>query len=156
VSAGRRAGYGTEFFGTRGSLVINRGGWELFPDSRTPPENAIPAFQGQPQGGPQRMKTEPELLMQPGKMAGSSNEQFDLHVRGFLDCVKSRQRPIADAEDGHRTATACHLANISYRTGRKIRWDAGAEQIVGDTAAAAMLERPYRKPWDAVLRGLLS
>jgi hypothetical protein len=94
--------------------------------------------------------------MQPGKMAGSSPEQFDLHVRGFLDCVKSRRRPVADAEDGHRTATACHLANISYRTGRKIRWDPEAEQILGDTQAAAMLERPYRKPWDAVLRGLLS
>jgi predicted dehydrogenase len=156
VSAGRRTGYGTEFFGTRGSLAIGRSGWELFPDSKTPPENAIPSFQGQPQGGPQRAKAEPELLMQPGKMAGSSSEQFDLHVRGFLDCVKSRQRPIADAEDGHRTATACHLANISYRTGRKIRWDPEAEQIVGDSEAAAMLERPYRKPWDAVLRGLLS
>jgi predicted dehydrogenase len=156
VSMGRRAGYGTEFFGTRGSLAITRAGWELFPDTKTPPANAIPAFHGQPQGGPQRVKVEPELLMQPGKMAGSSDEQFDLHVRGFLDCVKSRQRPIADAEDGHRTATACHLANISYRTGRKIHWDPNAERIVGDTAAAAMLERPYRKPWDAVLRGLLS
>jgi predicted dehydrogenase len=156
VSAGRRSGYGTEFFGTRGSLAINRSGWELFPDTKTPPSNAIPVFQGQPQGGPQRVKAEPELLMQPGKMAGSSNEQFDLYVRGFLDCVKSRQRPVADAEDGHRTATACHLANISYRTGRKIRWDARAERIVGDTQAEAMLERPYRKPWDAVLRGLLS
>ena len=156
VSMGRRPGYVTEFFGTRGSLAISRAGWELFPDTKTPPANSIPSFHGQPQGGPQKIKVEPELLMQPGKMAGSSDEQFDLHVRGFLDCVKSRQRPIADAEDGHRTATACHLANISYRTGRKIRWDPESEQIAGDAQAAAMLERPYRKPWDAVLRGLLS
>lgn len=156
VSAGRRAGFGTEFFGTRGSLAITRSGWELFPDMKTAPEDAIPVFQGHPPGGPQRIKTEPQLLAQPAKMAGSSDEQLDAHVRGFLECVRSRRKPIADAEDGHRTATACHLANISYRTGRKIRWDPAAEQIVGDTQAAALLERPYRKPWDAVLRGLLS
>ncbi len=88
------------------------------------------------------------------KEPGSSAEQFDLHARNFLDCVKSRERPIADIEDGHRTTTACHLANISLRVGRKIRWDAGREEIPGDREAAEMLERPYRKPWDGVLKGL--
>jgi len=66
--------------------------------------------------------------------------------------VKSRARPISDVEDGHRTAVACHLANMSLRLGRKIRWDAEKEEIVGDREASAMLERPYRKPWDEVLR----
>ena len=156
VSAGRRVGTGTEFFGTRGSLVINRAGYELFPDTKVPPSNAVPVFRGQPEGGPKRVTVEPELWMQPGKMAGSSDEQFDLHVRGFLECVKTRKRPIADAEDGHRTATACHLANISLRTGRKIRWDAASEQIIGDSEATKMLERPYRKPWEELLKGLLA
>ena len=89
------------------------------------------------------------------KVPGSSDEQFDLHVRNFLDCIKSRQTPIADVEDGHRVATSCHLANISLRTGRKLRWDPEKEDIIGDREASAYLERPYRKPWDAVLRSLL-
>ena len=89
------------------------------------------------------------------KEPGSSAEQFNLHARNFIDCVKSRQRPISDVEQGHQVNVACHLANISLRTGRKIRWDPEKEEILGDREASAMLERPYRKPWDTVLRGLL-
>src|ERR1035441_1202636 len=83
---------------------------------------------------------------------GSSPEQFDLHARNFLDCVKTRHPPISDVEEGHRTAVACHLANISLRLGRKIHWDAEKEEITGDREASALLVRPYRKPWDEVLR----
>ena len=49
---------------------------------------------------------------------------------------------------GHRSATVCHLGNIAIRTGRKLTWDPAKEQIVGDKEAAAMLSRPYRKPWE--------
>ena len=157
ASAGRRAGAGLEFFGTKGSMTISRTGFEVFPDMKTAPENLIPAFQGpHPAGGPVRRDVKPEPWVAAIKEPGSSAEQFDLHVRNFLDCIKSRQRPIADVEGGHQATTACHLANISFRTGRKIRWDAEKEQITGDAEANAMLVRPYRKPWDAVLRGLLA
>ena len=94
----------------------------------------------------------PEPWIQPYKMGGSSPEQFDLHARNFLDCVKSRERPIADVEQGHQVTTACHLANISLRTGRKIRWNPETNEIIGDPQASQWLERPYRKPWDEVLR----
>jgi predicted dehydrogenase len=69
------------------------------------------------------------------------------HQANFLDCVKSRDRPIADVAIGHRSATVCHLGNIAIRLGRKITWDPKAETIVGDDAAKAMLSRPYRAPW---------
>jgi hypothetical protein len=77
-------------------------------------------------------------------------------VRNFLDAIKTRQRTVADVEDGHWTATACHLANMSLRLGRSLRWDPEKETIAGDREANQMLTRPYRKPWDAVLRSLLS
>jgi predicted dehydrogenase len=146
----------SEYFGPHGSLAIARDGWEVFPDAKMPPENAVPQFRGQPTGGVNRVEVKPELWVPAKKEPGSSAEQFDLHVRNFLDCIKTRQRPIADVEDGHWTALTCHLANISLRTGRKIRWDANREEIVGDKEASAMLERPYRKPWDGVLKGLLA
>ncbi len=58
-----------------------------------------------------------------------------------------------EVEDGHRTCTACHLANVSLRLGgRSIRWDPQREEILGDAEASNWLERPYRKPWDEVLR----
>jgi hypothetical protein len=75
-------------------------------------------------------------------------------MRNFLDCIKSRATPISDLESGHRVATVCHLANISLRTGRKLRWDADREQIVDDAEASRMLVREYRAPWDAELRSL--
>jgi hypothetical protein len=118
------------------------------------PANAIPVFKGTPTGGPQRSEAKPEPWIEKIKEPGSPAEQFDLHARNFLDCIKTRQRPIADIEDGHRTTTTCHLANISLRLGRGVRWNPETEQIEGDKEASAMLVRPYRQPWDNVLRSL--
>ena len=58
ASAGRRAGAGLEFFGTKGSMTVSRAGFEVFPDMKSNPANAIPVFQGQPAGGPQRATVE--------------------------------------------------------------------------------------------------
>jgi predicted dehydrogenase len=152
ASVGAVSGRGMQFFGTKGGLSIDRGGYEVTPDMHTVPQNQIPKIMGHPVGGPTyRPDLKPEPWTQPIK-ARASNELFSSHVRNFIDCVKSRQAPLADVEDGHRTVTACHLANISLRLGRKIRWDAEKEQIVGDPEAASWLERPYRSPWDKVLK----
>lgn len=137
-------------------MTIGRGGFEIVSDMKIDPESAIPVFQGHPGGGPQAARVKPEPWTKAMKEPGSSNEQFNLHVRNFIECIKNRKRPIADIEEGHQVTTACHLANISLRLGRKVRWDADKEQIQGDREANAMLERPYRKPWDAVLRSLIS
>ena len=156
ASMGQVATRGAQYFGTKGVLTINRGMFDIVADMKRPPENAIPVFQGQPTGGPRREESQYGVWTDPMKVTGSSNEQFDLHVRNFIDCIKSRQNPIADVEDGHRTALICHLANISVRTGHKIRWDPEKEEIIGDRETSAMLERPYRKPWDSVLRSLIA
>jgi predicted dehydrogenase len=73
------------------------------------------------------------------------------HKQNFIDCIKSGELPCADVEIGHRSATACHLANIACRTGEKFQWDAAKEQVIGNDKAAAMLSREYRKPWTLVL-----
>ncbi len=67
--------------------------------------------------------------------------------RDFLDCVKSRKDPYFPVDIGHRVSTVCHLANISIRLGRKLKWDPTAERFVGDAAANRMLTRPMRSPW---------
>ena len=159
ASAGSHLNDGMEFFGPKGSLVISRSGFRVIPDPQLDPANRIPTFRGHPAGGPKNTRgTTSGPAPGPWTTAmterGSSDEQFDLHARNFLDCVKSREQPIASVEDGHRVATACHLANISLKVGRKIRWDAASERILDDAAADSMLERPYRKPWDGVLRSL--
>ncbi len=46
-------------------------------------------------------------------------------------CVKSRQQPVLNLDVGHHVSTVAHLGNISYRTGRKVVWDAANEKVVG-------------------------
>jgi hypothetical protein len=69
------------------------------------------------------------------------------HLRQFCACVRWGEQPVADVASMHRSATACHLANISLRLGRKLRWDAARERAVDDTEANAMLSRPQRAPY---------
>ena len=47
-----------------------------------------------------------------------------------------------------------HLANLSLRLGRQVRWDSEKEEIISDREASQMLVRPYRAPWDAELKSL--
>ncbi len=69
------------------------------------------------------------------------------HYRNFLDCVKSRQPTITPVETAHHSAIPGHLGLIAMMVGRKLKWDAKREVIVGDAGASKLLTRPYRKPW---------
>mgnify|MGYP005834223515 CR=1 FL=1 len=146
---------GVQFVGTQGMLVVSRGAFEFVPDLKIQPESAIPPW-SKPAGHPVAARIEPKPYAGPRSGKGASPEPIDLHARHFLDCVKSRQRPVADVEDGHEVSVACHLANLSMKLGRKLVWDARKEEVVNDREANALLERPYRKPWDAALRSLLA
>jgi predicted dehydrogenase len=147
-----------EFYGPRGSLAISRAGFTLTGDRRIPPENAVPQFTGvHPVGGPRRVEqTGPQEMWAPSieDKSGDARAQFRLHVRNFLDCVRSRQEPIAGLESAHRVATVCHLANLSLRLGRRLRWDPAREEIVDEAEAARWLVRPYRAPWNRELKAL--
>jgi hypothetical protein len=68
----------------------------------------------------------------------------------FFDCVRSRKLPICEVAVGHRSASVCHLAVISLRSGNKLKWDTARETFVGDHAEAAnaMVARPMRPPYD--------
>jgi hypothetical protein len=80
----------------------------------------------------------------------TGRDATDLHVRNFIDCVRSRRQPAAGVDEGHRAASACHLGNIAFRTGRKLRWDAAQELILNDPEAGSWIGREARKPWDVI------
>lgn len=69
------------------------------------------------------------------------------HFRNFIDCVLSREEPVAPIEQAHRSITIAHLGNIAMLLGRDLEWDPEAERVVGDEAANAMLSREMRDPW---------
>ena len=70
--------------------------------------------------------------------------QAQQHLQNWLDCIRSRERPIADVEIGHRSISVCHLANIVRRLGRPLDWDPVAERFVADADADQMLSRHRR------------
>jgi predicted dehydrogenase len=69
------------------------------------------------------------------------------HYANWLECIRSRQRTICDAEVGCRSATVCHLGIIANKLGRPLKWDPSAEHFINDGEANRMLSRPMRSPW---------
>lgn len=112
---------GTTFIGERGRIHVTRGKLTASDES---------------------------LLKEPLESDSPRLYVSDNHHKDFLDCIRSRKLPICDVAIGHRTATACHLANIAIQLGRPLRWDAVKEEFPGDAEANALLQRPYRKPWN--------
>ena len=69
------------------------------------------------------------------KMTWKVENETPLHVKNWLECVKANKDPNSPIELGHRVITAAHLANMAYRTGKKIVWDAEKQQVVKVTIA---------------------
>ena len=145
---------GLEFVGTSGTLIVNRSGLEVYPDHVMPADAQIPRFDET-----RHMTQEASTLRTTAfKMDGFEQirDQFQPHVRNFLDCVKSRQAPVSDLEGGHRTATSCHLANIAMKVGRVLHWNSEKEELEGNVEASRLLTKQYRTPWDRELQAVLS
>lgn len=70
------------------------------------------------------------------------------HWANFLHCARTRQEPISDVHSHMEMLNVCHLAGISARLGRDLKWDDGAEEIVGDAEANQFLARPYRSGFE--------
>ncbi len=113
--------WGVSWSGTEGTIFLNSDGYEIVPEKR--PANL-----------------EPKKV----KPSGAPHPQ---HIRNFLDCMKSRQKPVLDVEIGHHVSSVAHLGNIAYRTGQKITWDPVKEKIANHTDSDKLVGVKYRKPW---------
>ena len=112
---------GAIFVGDKGRIQILRG--DFVPD---PPELKHDA---------------PEVLPE-----GPGENRY--HIQNFLECVRTRNKPTADVEIGHRSNSVCHLVNICRDVGRKLQWDPQTERFVGDEQANSLLRRPRRKGYE--------
>jgi myo-inositol 2-dehydrogenase/D-chiro-inositol 1-dehydrogenase len=72
------------------------------------------------------------------------------HHRNWLECVKSRQQPLAPAPIALRANAACIVSWIAMKLQRPLTWDAKAEHFVNDAEANAMLTRPERAGYGAL------
>ena len=114
---------GTKWIGTDGWVWVNRGAFEAsnedWRDYRELPEE-----------------------LRKVKLPMSSN-----HQRNFLESIKSRQPTITPVETAHHSAIPGHLGLISMLVGRRLKWDAQKECLLGDADASKLLTRSYRAPW---------
>jgi len=75
------------------------------------------------------------------------------HMANFLECVRTRNRPLCPLGEGYKSTATVQLAAIAYETESKVVWDASSEQIVGNPAASALLKREYRPPYQHPWKG---
>ena len=111
------------FYGTEGTLWIDRGRYTITGETPRAGKKAIPDV---------------EVL--------ASDDEYH-HTQVFLDNVRNHKQPVDNLEVGHRATSVGHLMNVAYEVGRKIRWDGQREQVIDDDAANALVHRQYRAPW---------
>jgi predicted dehydrogenase len=83
-----------------------------------------------------------------GEVVKATDGDLDQQAaRDFLDNVKSRKRPLADVEEGHRSTTFAHIANIALAVRKRLDWDPTTELFTNCDEANQLLHYEYRKPW---------
>ena len=122
-------GYGIEFYGSSGSLFVDRGGYKVMPQ----------------EGGRFDRRKMPDETPMKFTSRDSGN---DGHARNFFNAIKTRELPTSDIEIGHRSTSICLLGNIAYRTGERLDWDAEKEIVTNSSKANDYLSYDYRAPWE--------
>ncbi len=111
-------GYGMMFYGSDATLFMNRGGYEITPIGAKEPVNKV-----------------------------KGTDDTHIHVRNFLDCMRTRKPCNADVEIGHRSTLGPHLANIAYWSDEKLRFDGATETITNHPDCNRFISRKMRPPW---------
>jgi len=136
--------YGIIFHGSDAALLLDRSGYEVVPTTAKHIDPAGEAFRG---AFDDMLGTGTYFTSERKGEWGTTSLQHVPHIANFLACMRSRKRPIGDIETGFHATLPCHLGNISYRTGVKVKWDAKSETIPNDERANRLLTRAYRAPW---------
>jgi predicted dehydrogenase len=137
ASSGELFPYGElELRGTKANLYASEKGYRV-----------VPATNGQFQSWSKQVEAEefknPSQILDDGSSADSTSGL----IRNFLDCIKSRQKPFCTLEDGHRSTSFAHLANIALATRERLQWDQVNERFTNSEAANKLLQYEYRSPW---------
>ncbi len=127
--SGGLPGYGILFHGTEGPLYVNRGYWEITPETRRFREP----------------KPRSEKRMEAAR-GQSRNHTTDDHWRDFIASVRDRSKPICDIEVGHKSTAMALLGNVSMRSRQRVDWDP-VNETTENKEAQTYLQTDYRPPW---------
>jgi predicted dehydrogenase len=115
-------GAATSIHGTEGTLIVNRGGCYVTPNEKSP----IAAV---------TFEKDREM-----------SEMNVAHWKNFIECIRTRARPVSDIETCVRSSTPCILANLSMRHRTWLDWDE-ANWTVKQDHVRPFLRAKYREPW---------
>ncbi|KKK89656.1 hypothetical protein LCGC14_2730900, partial [marine sediment metagenome] len=92
------------------------------------------------------------VLSSPALLAGRKVAEIGgypatFHVRDFLNCVKTRSQPLANADAACYSHIACHAANIAIFLDRKLQYDPKKNEFIGDEQANRLRSEALREPW---------
>lgn len=122
---------GIAFIGNSGTLVVNRGGWELLPETAEV-------------DGQRRYRMEALPPWRPGDV-----QALDLHTANFVEAIRRKDVSLlaCGLESGSVAASNAHMGNIAFKVGRKVYWDPATGSFKGDTEANALVVPRYHNGW---------
>ena len=129
---------GVRFIGEKGWIFVSRGSAKATASDPTMSGKVLKALDA----------SDPKLLE--GEIGAGEVHLYKHrghHHQNWIDCIRSRKETIVPAETAHRSCSACLVAHIGMRLGRKLQWDPAAERFVGDDQANALLARTERAPY---------
>jgi predicted dehydrogenase len=142
-SPGNVRGWELEFRGSKGTLLMQEGRFEILPERIRNSE--LPALSPLHRKENAQQARLTQVAMQ-GQATKGKADTSD-HARNFLDCIKQRKGTRCPVSVGHRSTSATLLANIALRRGRYLAWDAQKERVKNDEEANRLLNYEYRAPW---------
>src|SRR5207302_2923491 len=122
------------FCGNKGTMFLDRQGYKIVPEMIVQPT---------PEPGAARPTPVPAMKEAEEKSVDSGNSN---HWANFLECVRTRQKPISDIEVCNRSTSTCLLGNVALRSKLRLDWDV-QKWTTAQSGAHQYLTRPYRKPW---------
>ncbi|WP_420148227.1 Gfo/Idh/MocA family oxidoreductase [Spirosoma sp.] len=121
---------GIAFIGNNATLVLNRDGWELLPETES--KNNIKVY---------KVEDLPKQVR--------NGDYLGEHTKNFVQAIKANDASILKCgiETGSIAAINAHMGNIAFKTGRKVYWDAAAGGFKNDTQANALIAAHYHNGW---------
>jgi len=121
---------GIAFIGNNGTLVLNRQGWEIIPETSS--EKGMKVY---------KMDAIPQQ--------GRRGNYLDFHTKNFVDAIKNKapESLKCGIETGSVAAINAHMGNIAYKTGRKVYWDAASGSFKNDKEANLLIKANYHNGW---------
>ena len=112
--------HGIAYIGNNGTLILNRGGWEVIEERQSKNKVSKPFVK-------------------------SSDNGLDKHMENFISVVKSRKKEDLNCsiQAGAHVATVAQMGNIAFRSGKKLEWDPAKKQFTDDAINRQYLMKEY-------------